>query len=202
MKILAISCSPRKEGSNVVLLNEALRGAKADGADVELYSVAGKNLQPCDGCWACTKTGKCHIKDDIQGELYDKMVAADGIIFGTPIYYYGMAAQAKIIIDRSMALTGPDRTLANKVGGVVATAGSFGLVDAVKDFCFYFFARRMLMANYVAAYNVNTDEFKKMEKCMKAAYDLGRTVVALVNSGFKYPLDFMGRSIAYGTHTK
>ncbi len=202
MKILAISCSPRKEGNNVVLLNEALRGAKADGADVELYSVAGKNLQPCDGCWACTKTGKCHIKDDIQGELYDKMVAADGIIFGTPIYYYGMAAQAKIIIDRSMALTLPDRTLANKVGGIVATAGSFGLVDAVKDFCFYFFARRMLMANYVAAYSGDPAELKKWEKCMKAAYDLGRTMAALVNSGFKYPLDLMGRSIAYGTHTK
>jgi multimeric flavodoxin WrbA len=201
MKILAVSCSPRKDGNGMVLLNEALRGAKEDGAEVDLYSVAGKNLQPCDGCWGCTKTGKCHIKDDMH-ELYDKMAAADGIIYGLPIYYYGMAAQAKIIIDRSMAMTLPDKSLANKVGGLVVTAGSFGLVDAVKDFCFYFHARRMLMANYVAAYSVNVDELKKMGKCMKAAYDLGRTMTALVKMNFKYPLDLMGRSIAYGTHTK
>ncbi len=201
MKILAISCSPNKNGNNVTLLNRALEGARQDGAEVELYSVAGKDIRPCDGCHSCNKTGRCHIKDDIQ-ELYDKMVAADGIIYGVPIYYYGMASQAKIIIDRSIALHQPDRTLANKVGGVVATAGSFGLVDAVKDFCFYFFARRMLMANYVAAYGLGTEELKKMEKCMQAAHDLGRAMVALIKMDFKYPMELMGRAIAYGTHTK
>ena len=72
MKILGVSFSPRKEGNTVAMLNEALAAAKKDGAEVELYSVAGKNIQPCDGCWGCTKTGKCHIKDD-TAELLDKM---------------------------------------------------------------------------------------------------------------------------------
>ena len=201
MKILAISCSPNKNGNTVTLLNKALEGAKADGAAVELYNVAGKDLKPCDGCHACFKTGKCTLKDDFA-PLYDKMLAADGIIFGAPVYYYGMCAQAKIIIDRSVALSQPDRTLANKVGGVVAVAGSLGLVDAVKDFCFYFVARRMLTANYLAAYGLEPGDVKKLEKCMQAAYDLGRTMVAVVKSDFKYPLDLMGRAIAYGTHTK
>ena len=98
MKILAISCSPRRQGNTEILLNEALRGAQQDRAEVELYSVLGKNIQPCDGCWACTKTGECHIEDDMD-DLCDKMIAADGIIFGTPIYFYSMAAQAKIIMD-------------------------------------------------------------------------------------------------------
>src|SRR3972149_8311237 len=85
MKVLAISCSPRQEGNTVTLLNETLSGARQDGAETELYSVAGKDLQPCDGCWACAREGKkCPIKDDMP-ELQDKMVAADGIIFGTPI---------------------------------------------------------------------------------------------------------------------
>jgi multimeric flavodoxin WrbA len=201
MKILAISCSPRKEGNSVTLLNEALRGAQAGGAEVELYSVAGKNLKPCEGCRSCAKTGKCSIQDDMP-ELHDKMAAADGIIYGVPIYYYGMAAQAKIIIDRSMALNQPGRTLANKIGGLVTVAGSFGLVDAVKDFCFYFFARRMLMANYVAAYSGSPEELKKWEKCMSAANNLGRTMVALGKMNFKYPTELMGASIAFGTHTK
>jgi multimeric flavodoxin WrbA len=201
MKILAISCSPRENGNTVALLNKALEGAKQDGAEVELFSAAGKDIRPCDACRACGKTGKCIVKDDVT-PLQEKMLAADGIIYGTPVYFYGMAAQAKAIMDRTTALQVPGRTLANKVGGVVAVAGSLGVSDAVKDFCFYFFSRRMLMANYIGAYGLNPDEMQKMEKCMQATYDLGRTMVALVKMNFKYPVDLMGRSIAYGTHTK
>jgi multimeric flavodoxin WrbA len=201
MKILGISCSPRENGNTMTLMKKALEGAKNDGAEVELFSAAGKDIRPCDSCRACGKTGKCVVKDDVT-PLQEKMLAADGIIYGAPVYYYNMAAQAKCIMDRSTALQVPGRTLANKVGGVIAVAGSLGLVDAVKDFCFYFCARRMLMANYVAAYGLNPEEMPKMEKCMQAAYDLGRVTAALVKMNFRYPLDLMGRSIAYGTHTK
>ena len=198
MKILGLSCSPRKNGNTVALLEEALKGAKQEGAEVELYSVSGKDIQPCDGCWGCTKTGECHIKDDMQ-ELYDKLLEADGIVFGTPIYFYGMAAQTKTIIDRTLALS-PER-MANKVGGVVVVCGSLGLIDAIKDLYFYIVARRMLPANFVAAY-AGPEGFKEMEKCLKATNDLGRQMVALVKMNFKYPSEFMGRAIAYGTHTK
>jgi len=201
MKILAISCSPNKDGNTVTLLNTALEGAKTDGAEVELWSAAGKDIRPCDDCHACGKTGKCVIKDDIT-PLQEKMIASDGIIFGTPVYYYGMAAQAKCIIDRSMALKPPGRNLNNKIAGLVTVAGSFGLSDVVKDFCFYFFSQRMHMANYIAAYSLGAEELKKMGKCIQATNDLGRAMVAMAKMNFKYPADLIGRSIAYGTHTK
>jgi multimeric flavodoxin WrbA len=201
MKILAISCSPNQNGNTVTLLDRALEGAKAEGAAVELFSVAGKDIKPCDGCRACAKTGRCVIKDDM-GPLYEKILEADGIIFGAPVYFYGMCAQAKVIIDRTFALTVPGRTLANKVGAVVSVAGSFGLVDAIKDFCLYFITRRMVTANYLAAYSTSVAELEKMEKCLQAAYNLGRVTAAVVKANFKYPLDLMGRAIAYGTHTK
>jgi multimeric flavodoxin WrbA len=199
VKILGLSCSPRKQGNTVTLLEEALKGAKQEGAEVELYSVSGKNIQPCDGCGTCNKTGECHIKDDMQG-LYDKLVEADGIIFGTPIYFYSMAAQAKAVIDRTIALNQPGRSLANKVGGVVVVCGSLGLIDAIKDLYFYIVTRPMLPANFVAAYGGT--ELTEMEKCMKATFDLGRQMVALAKMNFKYPDEFRGRAIAYGTHTK
>jgi multimeric flavodoxin WrbA len=201
MKILAISCSPRKKGNTVILLTEALKGARQEGAEVELYSVSGKTIKPCDGCRTCTEAGKCHIQDDMQ-ELYPKLLAADGIIFGTPVYFYSMAAQAKTIIDRTMVTGHPDMSLANKVGGIVAVAGSFGLASAVKDLYFYIITRRMLPANYVAAYASPAGDVKKLEKGMKAAFDLGRQMVALVAKKFEYPPEFIGPNIAYGTHTK
>jgi multimeric flavodoxin WrbA len=201
MKILGISCSPRKNGNTVAMLNEALDAAKKEGADVELFSVAGKNIQPCDGCWGCTKTGKCHIKDDVA-VVQDKMIAADGIIFGTPIYFWGMTAQAKAIMDRTISLNTPARSIANKVCGVVASCGSLGMVDALKDYSYYIIQRRMLPANQVSAYLMGPDDLKKMEKCLKALNDLGRQMVALVKMNFRYPEEFAKGPGAFGTHTK
>ena len=203
MTILAISGSPLKDGTTVTLLNQALEGAKQEGADIELFSVAGKNIQPCDGCGGCMKTGKCHIKDDMQS-LYDKMVEADGIIFGTPIYFWDMTAQMKAVMDRTVAFGQPGR-LANKVGGVVAVCVMLGLIDALKDFAFYMMTRLMLPAGYVSAYisSPNPDELRKMENCMKAAHDMGRLMVALVKTNFKYPAEFLAwHGIAYGTHVR
>lgn len=201
MKILAISCSPRIKGNTVTILEEALRGARDEKADVELYSISGKNIQPCDGCWDCARTGQCHIADDMQ-ELYEKMVKADGIIFGTPIYYWGMTGQAKTLMDRTIALSKPGRNLTNKVAGVVVVAGSLGLVDALKDYSYFFVQRRMLPANHVAAYVTKPEETKNMEQCMQAAHRLGRQVVALVNMNFKYPEEFIERHGAYGTNRR
>ena len=201
MKILAISCSPREKGNTVTLLEEVLRGARQDGAEVELYSLSGKKIEPCDGCNTCCDTGKCHIQDDMQ-ELYGKMLAADGIIFGTPVYYYNMAAQCKAVIDRTGGISHGDENLTNKVGGVVAVAGSFGLSHAVKDLYFYIVTQRMLPANHVAAYGGPAGDVKKLEKGMKAAFDLGRQMVALVAKKFEYPAEFIVPSIAFGTHTK
>lgn len=199
MKILGLSFSPRADGNTVVLLNQALSGAREEGAETELYSVAGKDIQPCDGCWGCREAGKCPIKDDMQ-EVYDKLVEADGIIFGTPVYFYSMTGQGKTVIDRTIALNQPGRNMANKVGGIVAVAGSFGLVDAVKDLYFYMVTRRMLPASFIAAYGGGKGDVKNLEKCMKATGDLGKEVVKLVGMGFKYPGG--GTHIAYGTHTR
>jgi len=201
MKILGISGSPRKDGNTVAMLNEGLKAAKAEGAEVELFSVAGKNINGCEGCWSCTKTGKCKIKDDVT-TLFEKMLAADGIIFGTPVYFYGMTSQAKAIIDRTISLREPGKNLANKVFGVVTSAGSLGMVDVLKDLSFYCVQRRMLPANQVSAYIMGPEDLQKMPKCLEALQMLGRQMVALVKMNFKYPEEFAKGPGAFGTHTK
>ena len=201
MKILAISGSPRKNGNTVTILEEVLRGARDEKADVELYSVSGKVIQPCDGCRSCAATATCHVADDMQ-ELYAKIVEADGIVFGTPIYFWGMTGQAKTIMDRTIALNQPGRNLTNKVAGVVVVCGSLGLVDALKDYSFFIVQRRMLPANTIAAYVTNPGELKNMVQCMSAAHRLGRQMVSLVKMNFKYPEEFIERHGAYGTNRK
>ena len=200
MNILAISCSPRKKGSTVEVLEEVLKGAREEGARVELYSVSGKTLNGCYSCYSCNEKGQCVQQDDMN-ELYSKMVAADGIVFGTPIYYYGMTSQAKAVIDRSLSLNTPERNLRNKVGGIVTVAGSLGMIEAIKDFYFLFAVKQMLPASYVAMYSGAVDDLHKLEKGMKAARDLGRQMVKLAEKKFEYPEEFPPRPFAFGTHT-
>ena len=201
MKMLGISCSPRAKGNTVALLSKVFEGARQEGAETELYGAAGKNIEACRGCRTCGETGECVIKDDMQ-PLYEKLAKADAIVFGSPIYFYSMTAQAKAIIDRTIAMNRPERSLANKIGGVVVVAGSLGLSEALKDIYFYYVTRQMLPANYVAAYAGPEGDVAKLEKCIKAAHDLGRQMVQMAAQNFRYPKEIALSSFAYGTHTK
>jgi len=200
MKILGVSCSPRKNGNTVILLEETLRGAAEHGADIELFSVSGKNIRGCDGCYSCLTKGECHIQDDMQ-PLYEKLIEADGIVFGSPIYFYGMTAQAKTIMDRTFALNIPGKSLANKVAGVIVVAGSLGLIDVLKDFYFFTTIKRMLPANFVAAYATEKRDAKQLKEGMNAAFRLGKEIVQLVDKKFEFPNEFPRNFFAFGTHT-
>ena len=200
MKILGISCSPQRRGSTSTFLDIALSGAAEEGAETELYSLAGKEIQGCKGCYGCQKTGECVTKDDMQ-TLKEKMIEADGILFGTPVYFYGMTAQAKAVIDRTFSFNRPESSLRNKVGGVITVAGSIGLIDVIKDFCFFFTLKQMLTANFVGAYSIGKTEIEKMEIAKKASFDLGRQMVQIAEKKFEHPKGFNTNFFAFGTHT-
>lgn len=200
MKILGLSFSPRERGNTELLLDRVFSGASQSGAETELFRVADKNIAPCSGCGSCFITGECRIRDDMQ-DLYAKMLAADGIVFGTPVYYYNMTAQGKTVIDRTLALGHSGKGLANKVGGVIAVGGSLGLVDALKDLYFFMVIHQMLPANFIAAYGSNKGDVEKLNKCMKAAVDLGLQMVKIAGKNFRYPEEFRANHIGYGTHT-
>jgi multimeric flavodoxin WrbA len=200
MKLLGISFSPREMGNTELLLDKVFSGARQLKAETELYRVSDKDIKPCDGCGSCFKTGACHIQDHMQ-QLYAKMLEADGIVFGTPVYFYNMTAQGKTVIDRTIAMNRPENSLANKIGGIVVVGGSLGLIDAVKDIYFFMVTRQMLPANFVAAYAANAGDVSKLQRGLQAAEDLGKQMVKLAEKRFTYPEEFKATHFAYGTHT-
>jgi len=103
MKILGLVCSPREGGNTEIMVREALEEAGRRGAATELVLLAGKEITPCQACEACMADGVCPTDDDMQ-EIYRKLTEADGIVFGTPVYFINVTAQAKAVIDRSFAL--------------------------------------------------------------------------------------------------
>lgn len=137
-------------------------------------------------------------------ELLDKMIEADAIIFGAPIYQYAMPAQMKLIIERTRPIRGvkPNKTdnkLANKVGGIITVAASLGLHQAVKDLYFFIISNYMLPGDFVAVYAMDKGDLDKRINGKKAAFTLGRQMARLAAMKFAYPDDLKKDGHAFGT---
>jgi multimeric flavodoxin WrbA len=102
-KILAIYGSPRRNGNTSLLLKRAVEGAKNAGADVTEVVLRDLKMSPCLEIYGCKNNGRCAIKDDFQ-KLYDQLLACDGLILASPIFFYSVSAHTKILIDRCQSL--------------------------------------------------------------------------------------------------
>lgn len=102
MKIVVLEGSPNKNGSSNLLSERFICGAKETGHSVDVIDAAHANIRPCIGCIHCGYEGPCSQNDDMN-EIRQKILDADMIVFVTPLYYYGMSAQLKILIDRFCA---------------------------------------------------------------------------------------------------
>ncbi len=103
MKVLGIMGSPRIGSNTDLLLDEALEGAKNQGAEVEKIIVDKLNISPCREYYGCLKDGNCVIRDDMD-DIYPKLLAADVIVVASPMFFYGLSSQLKALIDRCQAL--------------------------------------------------------------------------------------------------
>ncbi|MEJ5329613.1 MAG: flavodoxin family protein [Desulfobaccales bacterium] len=103
MKILGIWGSPRKGGNSEILLQAFLDGAVEGGGEVERLALRELKITPCLEIYHCFKDGTCPIKDDML-PLYDKLLEAEVVALASPIFFYGVSAQAKAFIDRTQAL--------------------------------------------------------------------------------------------------
>ena len=102
MKIIILEGSPNTHGSSNMLADHFIRGAKEAGHTVKVIDAAHADIHPCTGCIHCGYEGPCVQKDDVETFRKD-ILEADMMVFVTPLYYYGMSAQLKTLIDRFCA---------------------------------------------------------------------------------------------------
>lgn len=102
MKIVVLEGSPKQKGSSNFLAVEFIRGASEAGHSVQVVDTAHTDIHPCTGCIHCGYEGPCVQKDDVS-QIRQKILEADMLVFVTPLYYYGMSAQLKTLIDRFCA---------------------------------------------------------------------------------------------------
>jgi len=146
LKVLGIMGSPRIGGNTDLLLDEALRGAESQGADTEKIVVDKLKISPCREYYGCLRDGNCVISDDMD-DIYLKLLEADLVIVASPMFFYGLTAQVKALIDRCQALwarryvlkqSPPDSTRKGAFIAVGATKGK-QLFDGSKLTLKYFF---------------------------------------------------------------
>ncbi|MDJ0722704.1 MAG: NAD(P)H-dependent oxidoreductase [Desulfobacterales bacterium] len=100
MKIIGINASPRKKANTQTLVEAMLNGAAEKGAETRLVNLRELDINGCMGCEGCKKQiGKCVQRDDLT-PLLQEMAASDAIVLGTPVYWYHVTAQFKMLVDR------------------------------------------------------------------------------------------------------
>jgi len=101
VKILALVGSPKVKGTNSLVVEEVLRGTAACGGEIEVEKIwlNQRKLTPCQSCDSCLTTGRCRLRDDMES-IYSAIVEADAFVLAAPIYFNGLSAQAKVMIDR------------------------------------------------------------------------------------------------------
>lgn len=152
-QVVGIVGSPRKNGNTEFLIRRALEIIRQEGWTTALIPLAGKSIGPCQGCDTCKKTGECTLRDDFQG-VYSQMLAARGIILGSPVYNFTITPQLislKIRASRMSHSTRDPKTyysssaLEKKVGGAIVVARRAGAVEAIAEINNFFLCNEMFI---------------------------------------------------------
>lgn len=103
LSTLAIYSSPRAGGNSDLLMKEFLRGVAEYGSEIDEMYLRNLSMSPCMECGSCNETGKCVVTDDMQ-MIYPKLESAHRVVMTSPVFFYGVTAQLKAMIDRCQAL--------------------------------------------------------------------------------------------------
>lgn len=100
MKVIGICGSPRENGNTEYYINTTLNKLKKHGIETELIKLNDKSIAPCKGCYKCVEAKRCVYNDDYQ-EIFDKMIEAEGIVLGSPVYHSSITPNLKSVLDRA-----------------------------------------------------------------------------------------------------
>lgn len=176
-KILVITSSARVKGNSDLLADEFIRGAQESGHETEKVNLSRMSMKGCLGCNACQRnTGVCVQKDDAI-PLIRKMLEADVIVFASPVYYYDVNAQMKLLWDRTYAQlsTWKDKTVYFITAGAAGEASYFNhIVEGVKLYigCF----ENIRLGGCVLGMGTMAKGDVKETKAMSEAYEMGKNV--------------------------
>ncbi|MBU2699993.1 multimeric flavodoxin WrbA [Sporomusaceae bacterium BoRhaA] len=186
MKVVGINGSPHKEGNTARLIQTVFNELNRQGIDTEMISLSSQNISGCTACGACMKQKNrhCVITDDSFNVYLEKMIAADGIILGSPVYSADVTSQIKAFIDRaSMVLAANKGLLKYKVGASVIAARRGGAISAFDTLNHFLHSKEMFLVGstyWNMVYGNQIGEVEQDQEGMANMKNLGENMAWLL----------------------
>ena len=148
MKVVAFNGSPREDGNTAILLRYVLAELEQEGIETELVQIGGRYINGCIACEECkrNKDGRCSQTGDILNECIEKILAADGVVLGSPTYFADVTPEMKALIDRAgYVARANDNMFRHKVGAAVVAVRRAGSIHAYDTMNHFFLINEMIV---------------------------------------------------------
>lgn len=184
MKVLGINGSARADGNTAIIMNMVFDELHQRGIATELIQLAGHVIAPCRGCFACRGKGNCVFQNDPFAEIFEKMVQADGILLGSPVYSADVSANMKALLERGgvVAASNPG-LLRHKVGASVAAVRRGGGMTAVDTMNHFMLNKEMFVVGatyWNMVYGKDIGDVLRDEEGIKNMRSLGQNMAWLL----------------------
>jgi len=192
MKVLGINCSPRKGGNTELLIKEVFKALENEGIKTEFFQLGGKKVNGCIACMKCKKEldGRCHQKNEVINSCIERILKADAIIIGSPVYNADISADAKAFMEVSSYALGAsgNSPLKHKIGAGVVAVRRAGAVHSFDSINHFFLINEMIIPGS-SYWNIGIGREKgevlKDEEGMKTMRVLGENMAWLLNKVHK-----------------
>lgn len=177
MKVVAFNGSPRKDGNTAILIRHVLHELETQGIATETVQLSEKELHGCISCYRCieNKDQRCAVKDDAANEYIEKMLAAEGILLGSPVYFIDVTPGLKALIDRTGYVARANgRMFRNKVGAAVAAVRRLGAIHTLDTMDHFLFTNEMVLVGRGAGFGLAKGEVEKDAEGIQQVKTLGQ----------------------------
>ena len=205
-KVVAFNGSPRKDGNTSILIRHILEELDNKGIETETLQLGGKKIRGCTACGKCfeNRDRRCVFDDDMVNTCIEKMSSADGIILGSPVYFFDVTPEMKALIDRAGFVSFANGHLfKNKVGNATVAVRRAGASRTADSMLHFILASEMIVSG-LPAIGIGRDvgDVLTDEEGIARAKSLGQTMAQLLNHLNRYPLPAYKPTEADGRMTK
>lgn len=188
MKVLAINASARKDGNTAILINTVFKELNKAGIETEMIQLSGNIIEPCKACWACAGQKNCVHRKDIFREIFEKMIDADGVILGSPVYCANVSANMQAFLERASVVCDMNKGLLNtkhKVAAAVTAVRRGGALQAFDAMNHFFLNQEMIVVGstyWNMGYGQMPSDVLKDEECIANMHNLGENMSYVIKA--------------------
>lgn len=183
MKVVAFNGSPRRDGNTVIFIRHVFSELEKQGIDTDLVQLSEREIHGCIACYKCmeNKDQRCAVKSDAANEYIEKMLGADGIILGSPVYFQDVTPEMKALIDRTGYVARSNgRMFRKKVGASVVAQRRSGAIHTLDTMDHFFLSGEMIIVGRAIGIGREKGEVENDEEGIHLVKSLGQRMAWLL----------------------